>query len=96
MSIARTIIEFCHVLRGLGVRVSTSEILDCGEALLQQNWMDKEQIRATFQATLIKRFEDISVFHEAFTTFFSASEIRKEPRKSREIQQQEMDEITPN
>ena len=87
------IIEFCHVLRGLGVRVSTSEILDCAEALLQQNWMDRQQIRATFQATLIKRFEDIPVFQQAFTTFFSVGGRGQNSRDSQEIQQQEMVEV---
>ena len=93
MTAALRIIEFCHVLRGLGIRVSISEILDCAEALLQQNWLDRQQIRDTFQATLIKRFEDIPVFHEAFTTFFSVRENGQFPRDRQEIQQQEMSQV---
>lgn len=93
MSAAFRIIEFCHVLRGLGIRVSTSEILDCAEVLLQQNWMDRQQIQSAFQATLIKRFEDVSVFHEAFNTFFAVRENGQGPGGSQEIQQQEMAEV---
>jgi uncharacterized protein with von Willebrand factor type A (vWA) domain len=70
MNAALRIVEFCHVLRGLGVRISTSEMLDSAEALLQEDWTEPLQIRATLQATLIKRFEDIPVFREAFTAYF--------------------------
>lgn len=70
MSAAMQIVEFCHVLRGLGVRVSTPEMLDSAEALLQEDWTDPNLIRAALQAALIKRHEDIPVFREAFATFF--------------------------
>lgn len=70
MNAAKRIVEFCHVLRGLGVRVSTSEMLDSAEALLQEDWADPQHIRAALQATLIKRHEDIPVFRQAFATFF--------------------------
>ena len=62
MNAAKQIVEFCNVLRGLGVRVSTSEMLDAAEALLQEDWADPQHIRAALQATLIKRHEDIPVF----------------------------------
>jgi len=67
---AMQLVKFCHVLRGLGVRVSSSEMLDSAEALLQEDWTDPKQVRTALQATLIKRHEDIPVFREAFTTFF--------------------------
>lgn len=70
MNPAERIVEFCHVLRGLGIRVSTSELLDSAEALLHEDWADPALVRAGLQATLIKRQEDIPVFQEAFTSFF--------------------------
>ena len=93
MSAVFKIIEFCHILRGLGVRVSTSEILDCAEVLLQHNWMDRQQIQSAFQATLIKRAEDAAIFHEAFNTYFSVKEKGQDSESSQEIQQQNVDKV---
>lgn len=82
MNAAKHIVEFCHVLRGLGVRISTSEMLDAAEALLQEDWADPQHIRAALQATLIKRHEDIPVFRQAFATFFLES--KQQPPPARE------------
>lgn len=82
MNAAKQIVEFCHALRGLGVRVSTSEMLDAAEALLQEDWADPQHIRAALQATLIKRHEDIPVFLQAFVAFFLES--KQQPPPDRE------------
>jgi len=79
---AKQIVEFCHVLRGLGVRVSTSEMLDSAEALLLEDWADPQHIKAALQATLIKRHEDIPVFRQAFAAFFM--ERKQQPPPARE------------
>lgn len=82
MNAAKRIVEFCHVLRGLGVRVSTSEMLDSAEALLLEDWADPQHIKAALQATLIKRQEDIPVFRQAFAAFFLES--KQQPSPARE------------
>ncbi|WP_312517132.1 VWA domain-containing protein [Anaerospora sp.] len=82
MNAAKQIVEFCHVLRGLGVRVSTSEMLDSAEALLLEDWADPQHIKAALQATLIKRHEDIPVFRQAFAAFFM--ERKQQPPPARE------------
>lgn len=81
MNASKQIVEFCHVLRGLGVRVSTSEMLDSAEALLQEDWADPQHIKAALQATLIKRHEDIPVFRQAFATFFLESKQQSPPAR---------------
>lgn len=81
MNAAKQIVEFCHVLRGLGVRVSTSEMLDSAEALLLEDWADPQHIKAALQATLIKRHEDIPVFRQAFVAFFLESKQQSPPAR---------------
>ena len=77
MTATLRLVEFCHVLRGLGVRVSTAEMLDAAEALSRSDWAERKQIKAALQATLIKRLEDVGVFNQAFAAFFSNRETRQ-------------------
>ncbi len=64
------IAEFAGLLRKNGVRASTAEILDAVAALQVLGLDEPTTVRAALAATLIKRFEDLEVFHELFGLFF--------------------------
>ncbi|WP_005036691.1 vWA domain-containing protein [Holophaga foetida] len=70
MNTATAIVEFCQVLRGLGVRVSTTEALDAAKALAHIDWHQADEFKTCLQATLIKRMEDRPLFQQAFATYF--------------------------
>jgi len=68
------LVEFCQILRGLGVRVSTTEALDAASALAHLDWSDPEAFRTGLQATLIKRMDDRPLFQQAFKSYFQPAE----------------------
>jgi len=70
MNPSLAIIEFCQVLRGLGVRVSSTEAMDAAAALSLVDWSQREQVQACLQATLIKRLDDAPLFQQAFEHYF--------------------------
>jgi uncharacterized protein with von Willebrand factor type A (vWA) domain len=64
------IIAFCEELRGEGLAVGTSEILDAFEALQRVSWTDPEDFRETLAATIAKSQEDRRVFELLYDRFF--------------------------
>jgi uncharacterized protein len=78
VGVAYKIAEFCHVLRGLGIRVSASEMVDASQALLITDWSRPQQVKAMLQATLVKRAIDIPIFQQAFSHFFVDEETKRQ------------------
>src|SRR5271170_2821390 len=64
------ILEFGEELRGEGIAVGTSELLDAFEVLREINWTSKEDFREALAATLAKSQEDRRVFELVFDRFF--------------------------
>ena len=67
---APRIVAFCEALRGEGVAVGTSEILDGFAALSAVPWGDRADFREALAATLAKSQEDRRVFELIFDRFF--------------------------
>jgi uncharacterized protein with von Willebrand factor type A (vWA) domain len=67
---AFAVTRFVHLLRCLGVRVSITETEDVFRALSFLDISDKEQVRSTLEALLVKNLPDRQVFREAFSLFF--------------------------
>ncbi|MFN8543472.1 MAG: VWA domain-containing protein [Candidatus Binatia bacterium] len=67
------LIEFTHLLRQNGVRVSLSESVDTFQALAVLGLDDRETVRAALRATLVKRSVDLSTFETLFDLFFSGT-----------------------
>ncbi len=65
--------EFTEVLRQNGLKVGVSETLDAVRASAEVGVMDREQFRATLQATLCKRASDVETFDRAFEFFFTGA-----------------------
>jgi uncharacterized protein with von Willebrand factor type A (vWA) domain len=65
-----TLLGFGEELRGEGVAIGTSELLDAFAALAQIGWTRQEDFRAALGATLAKSPEDQRVFALVFDRFF--------------------------
>ena len=68
--LAAKLLSFCEELRGEGVAVGTSEILDAFAALEQVPWSAQEDFRECLAATIAKSQEDRRVFELLFDRFF--------------------------
>jgi uncharacterized protein with von Willebrand factor type A (vWA) domain len=64
------ILEFGEELRGEGIAVGTSELLDSFEVLNEISWTSQEDFREALAATLAKSQEDRRVFELVFDRFF--------------------------
>jgi uncharacterized protein len=68
--LAAHLLEFGEELRGEGVAVGTSELLDAFEVLREVPWTEPEDFREGLAATLAKSQEDRRVFDLVFDRFF--------------------------
>jgi uncharacterized protein with von Willebrand factor type A (vWA) domain len=68
--LAPKLLAFCEELRGEGVAVGTSEILDAFAALEQVPWTTQEDFRESLAATIAKSQDDRRVFELLFDRFF--------------------------
>jgi uncharacterized protein with von Willebrand factor type A (vWA) domain len=67
---APRLLEFADELRGEGVAVGTSELLDAFQALDAVSWSSREDFREALAATLAKSQEDRHVLDVLFDRFF--------------------------
>ena len=65
------LLEFSNLLRRNGLRVSLAENMDTFRALSVVGLGDRETVRATLRASIVKRTIDIPTFEQLFTLFFS-------------------------
>ena len=73
--LAAKLLGFCEELRGEGVAVGTSEILDAFAALEQVPWESQDDFREALAATIAKSQEDRRLFELLFERwFFRAAE----------------------
>ncbi len=85
--------RFVHILRHLGVAVSTGETVTALQALGLINIMDKEHVRYALQATLIKNHEDEPPFDQAFNGFFTVPEVRLQQQQEWEKAKNERERL---
>jgi uncharacterized protein with von Willebrand factor type A (vWA) domain len=65
--------EFVTALRGAGLPVSIAENIDAAAALRAVDVLDREQLRAGYAATLVKRNADRAAFDTVFDLFYPAT-----------------------
>jgi uncharacterized protein with von Willebrand factor type A (vWA) domain len=86
--LAPKLLGFCEELRGEGVAVGTSEILDAFAALEQVPWESRDDFREAMAATIAKSQEDRRVFELLFERwFFRAAEAEAIERQIDETEQ---------
>lgn len=71
-------LKFVHILRHLGLRVSTAEAMDALRGLQVIDLLNRQQVEAVLTATLIKNHQDQRVFRQAFSSYFVTPEIRQQ------------------
>jgi uncharacterized protein with von Willebrand factor type A (vWA) domain len=64
------IVEFSHLLRSRGIRVSVSENMDAARALPFLRTADLYQLKSALRCTLVKQPADFRIFDELFDFFF--------------------------
>src|SRR5882724_1792144 len=65
------LVEFSNLLRQNGLRVSLAESMDMLRALAVVGLPDRQTVRATLRATMVKRSVDLPTFETLFDLFFS-------------------------
>lgn len=79
------LIRFIHLLRHVGLRISSAEAIDAIHALALVDIMNPVNVKAGLRATLAKSPESRPVFDKAFTGYF----VPPENREQREILRRE-------
>jgi uncharacterized protein with von Willebrand factor type A (vWA) domain len=69
--ILRPLLRLAGQLRGAGIPLSASEVIDATSALNQVDVLDREQVRQAMRTTLIKRPEDLPTFELFFELGFA-------------------------
>lgn len=86
--------RFIHILRHLGMRVSSAEAVDAVNALAVVDVLDRKQVETVFKATLAKSPEDRVIVGKAFQSYFVPPELKDErAEKYKQIREQEAEEV---
>lgn len=64
------LVRFFHILRQMGVRVSSAEAIDALNGLLLTDLMDRAMVKTALRATLCKDQEAQRIFDQAFDSYF--------------------------
>jgi uncharacterized protein with von Willebrand factor type A (vWA) domain len=70
-SFATALLQFVHRLREAGVPVSMVEALDAADSVRHIDLLERGQLRAALEATLVKRTEDLPAFESLFDIYFA-------------------------
>ena len=82
-TLEQNLVKFAHVLRRIGIRVSTAETKDAFDALSQVSILERTQVKGALAAALVKSYYDRQLFEAAFDLFFVPPEVREERRDVR-------------
>jgi len=67
----KKVIEFTHLLRKSGIRVSVAEGIDAFNALEELSLDDREVFRDALRSAMVKRGDEIATYDELFDLFWS-------------------------
>ncbi|MHB1125965.1 MAG: vWA domain-containing protein [Bacillota bacterium] len=84
--IEKNILRFARLLRELGLRISSAEIIESLAALVHVDILRREHFRSALQATLVKDIEGIPVFQRAFDVFFVPLDVKEKRKKKEELE----------
>jgi uncharacterized protein with von Willebrand factor type A (vWA) domain len=68
--ISEHIVGFVHLLRSMGIKVGSGQLLDFGRALTYVGLTDREALHDAARCTLISKPEDLPLFETAFAFYF--------------------------
>jgi uncharacterized protein len=72
------VVRFIHLLRHVGVRIGSGEVIDALNALTFLDLSDRAVVKAGLKATLVKRPGEAAAFERAFSLFFAPPEQKEE------------------
>ena len=75
-AVVENIVRFAQLLRGLGIPVGTSEVVDAVEGVALTELTDRQQVKGALAATLIKDGRHLHDFEKAFEAYFVPPEVR--------------------
>ena len=75
--------DFVHLLRRRGLRISPAETLDALRALCVVGIGEREGVRDSLRATLVKNAGDIETFERLFTDFFGLRALHEAEQQAR-------------
>ncbi len=73
--------RFVHILRHLGIKISTGETITALRALMLVDLLNRAHVKAALRATLIKNHDEQAIFDQAFESFFTIPEVRQRQRE---------------
>src|SRR5437867_11121959 len=76
----RVINDFVHLLRQHSVRVSPAESIEALQALHYVGLGEREVVRDTLRATLVKSRDDVEVYDRLFDLYFGFQEALDTPK----------------
>jgi len=79
------VLKFVSSSRAAGLRVSTSEVLDCFDQLRLINPLDERQFSAVLRANFAKSLRDQKKFDHLYHLFFHEMRINEEITASRPV-----------
>ncbi|MBS4021791.1 MAG: VWA domain-containing protein [Dethiobacter sp.] len=82
------VVRFIHLLRHVGLRIGSGEVIDALNALTLLDLADRGAVKAGLKATLVKRPGEAASFDKAFNLFFAPPE-QKEDTSTRYQQKKE-------
>lgn len=68
--ISEHVVGFVHLLRSMGIRVGSGQLVDLARALTVVSMTDRETLRDATRCSLITRHEDLPLFEAAFAFYF--------------------------
>lgn len=68
--ISQHLVGFVHLLRAMGVRVGTGNLVDFGKAMLFVDITDRDALHDAALCTLISKADDMPIFESAFSFYF--------------------------
>jgi len=88
----KTLSDFVRVLRGVGVRVSTSETIDAFHAVRLVGYSDRNLLKGTLASTLAKTSEESEILDGCFDRFFAFQNFTLEDAAEAEEQKKEQND----
>lgn len=89
--VENNLIKFIHILRNLGIRISLAESIEAVKALKAVDIINKEEVKITLRALLVKDSYEKKIFDKAFEAFFVSIEEKLHQQKVRKKQIQEQE-----
>lgn len=90
-SLLVSILRLSNILRSLGLRISTSEMIDAFCALKDTLLVDKQEFKYCLKCTLLKEKDKEEIFEQAFEEFFQPPENKEQSKQERQAKKEEIE-----